>query len=170
MALCWALASQKRTETLGVVNMSQNKIEDNVIINAPLNKVWEAIKDPTKHAAWHPFITHISGEHELGSVRQCDIDIRNKPGHTKERCTLYEEGREIVWRIEKDSSGFSRMVSDWMAGFSLEPKDSNATVVMARSTFRPKSFFVRLMMPFIRRKFHQTQKIILNGLKEFIER
>lgn len=33
------------------------------------------------------------------------------------------------------------------------------------SAFRPRNLLVRLIMPLIRRKFHQTQKTILQGLE-----
>lgn len=149
--------------------MSQVSVEDQVTVSAPISKVWEAIKNPRTHSQWHPFVSHISGEHRLGEVRKCDVIVGNKPGHTEERCTLYDEGRKIIWTIEQDSSGFSRMVSDWSAGFSLEPRGSNTTVVTAQSVFSPKKFFVRLMMPMIRRKFHKFQQAILNGLKHHVE-
>jgi uncharacterized protein YndB with AHSA1/START domain len=144
-------------------------IEDQVTIHAPVNKVWEAIRDPVMHAQWHPFVTRISGEHRLGAVRKCDVKVGTKSGHTEERCNGYEQERRITWLIERDTTGFSRMVSDWTAGFSLEPQASNAVLVIAQSAFRPKNLFVRLAMPLIRPKFHQTQQIILNGLKQFVE-
>lgn len=145
-------------------------IQDKTIVNAPINKIWDAIKNPAIHAQWHPFATRIVGEHKLGAVRKCDVSVGKKIGHTEEKCTTYEEGQKILWRIEKDDTGFSNMVSDWTAGFSLESKDSNTTIVTAQSTFQPRKFFVRLMMPFIRAKFHKTQQTILSGLKNYIEK
>lgn len=150
--------------------MNQVSIEDQIIVSAPINKVWEAIKSPTTHSQWHPFVTRISGEHKLGEVRTCDVNVGNKLAHTEERCTSYDEGRKIIWAIEKDSSGFSRMVSDWSAGFSLESRGPDTTLVIAQSVFSPKKLFVRLVMPLIRRKFHQTQQAILNGLKHHMEK
>lgn len=88
-------------------------------------------------------------------------------GRTEERCSTYEEGRKIMWSIEKDSTGFSKMVSGWTAGFSLESCGST-TLVTAESNFEPRDFFVRLMMPMIKSKFHKTQRTILTGLKQFI--
>jgi uncharacterized protein YndB with AHSA1/START domain len=144
-------------------------IEDQVTIHGRASEVWEAIRDPATHAEWHPFLTRITGEHRVGAVRRCDVIVGKKSGHTEERCTGCEHERNITWLIEKDTTGFSRMVSDWTAGFSLEPQGSVAVLVKANSTFVPKNLLVRLTMPLIRRKFHQTQQIILNGLKQFIE-
>lgn len=132
--------------------------------------VWQAIKDPVVQAQWHPFVTHIAGEHELGAVRRCTAHVGGKDGFTEEVCSLYDEGRKIMWDIKKDSTGFSDMVSDWSAGFTLQPHGEHATLVTAQSLFRPKKFFVHLMMPMIRYKFHSVQKQILGGLKQYVEK
>lgn len=94
-------------------------IKDGIVINAPVELVWQAIADPVAHTEWHPFLTHITGEHGLGSTRKCDVLVGKKHGTTEERCSTYVQGREIMWSIEHDSTGFSRMVSDWRAGFIL---------------------------------------------------
>jgi len=97
------------------------------------------------------------------------VSIDGEPEHTEERCTAYEEGKEILGRIDADSTGFSSMVVDWTAGFTLEAKDATTTVVTAQSRFKPKGFVVCLMLPLVKWKFHQTQQTILGGLKQFVE-
>jgi uncharacterized protein YndB with AHSA1/START domain len=145
-------------------------IRDDVIVEAPASEVWEAIQDPSRHAEWHPALTRIDGEHALGAVRKCDVMVGKKRGSTEERCSTYDEGRMIMWTIEKDSTGFSRMASDWSAGFTLEPQGPDTTRVVARSVFNPSALLARLMLPLIRRQFHQTQRAILTGLKQHVER
>jgi hypothetical protein len=80
----------------------------------------------------------------------------------------YEEGSAIMWSVESDSTGFSRMVADWRTGFSLQPQGPGATLVRAQSLFRPR-LSARLMAPLIRRKFHQAQRAILDGLRQHVE-
>jgi len=143
-------------------------IADEVIVNAPVDRVWKVIADPGEHVAWHPFATHIDGEHALGEVRRCSVVVGGKPGTTAERCSAYDEASKIMWTIEEDSTGFSRMVTDWRAGFSLQPQGPEATRVRAESMFTPKPL-TRLMMPVIRRKFHQAQRAILDGLRQHVE-
>lgn len=145
-------------------------IADEVTVNAPLAQVWKAIQDPREHVAWHPFATGIDGEHAPGAVRTCTVQIGRKPGTTRERCTAYDEENTISWAMEHDSSGFSRMVADWQTGFHLVAQGPGATRVRAFSQFRPKGPVVRALMPAIRRKFHQTQRAILDGLKQHAER
>jgi uncharacterized protein YndB with AHSA1/START domain len=149
--------------------MAKVRIEDEVVVDAPAEEVWAAIEDPAAHASWHPFVTGITGEHSLGATRRCAVAIGKKTGETSECCIEHEPERRIAWRIEEDSSGFLRMVSDWTAGFGLESRDGG-TIVRAESVFQPRNVLVRLMLPMVRRKFHGAQQAILAGLKTSVER
>jgi uncharacterized protein YndB with AHSA1/START domain len=149
--------------------MGEVRIVDEIAVDAPPGALWLAIEDPAVHAGWHPFVTRISGEHRLGARRACDVHLGKRTGQTRERCIAHEAERRIAWRIEEDSSGFLRLVSDWTAGFELGPEGSGTTLVTAESTFRPKTLLVRPMLPLVRRKFHQTHRQILTALKETVE-
>jgi hypothetical protein len=144
------------------------EIADRMTVAAAPATVWAAIQSPSTHASWHPFASEIKGVHALGEVRRCSVDLRGKPGATRETCTTYDAERAIGWRIEEDSSGFSRMVAEWTSGFRLDA-DGDATLVTAWSDFRPR-WFVRPMLPMIRRRFHHAQREILDGLRGYVER
>jgi uncharacterized protein YndB with AHSA1/START domain len=148
--------------------MAEVRIEDAVLIDAPADQIWAAIKDPAAHAAWHPFVTSISGEHRLGAIRSCSVVIGAKAGETTEKCVEEVDEEAIAWTIEEDSSGFGRMVSNWRSGFRLESRD-RATLVTAESVFQPRSLGLRLMTPMVRSKFHKTQRQILGALKVSVE-
>jgi uncharacterized protein YndB with AHSA1/START domain len=150
--------------------MRRVEIQDQIVANARPETVWRAIEDPAQHAAWHPFVTSIDGEHALGATRRCHVQLGKKSAETEEVCTSYDEGNRILWRIDKDTSGFLRMVSDWSAGFVLEPAEADQTRITAKSLFRPRNALVGLMMPIVRRKFHQVQREVLAGLKQSAER
>jgi uncharacterized protein YndB with AHSA1/START domain len=150
--------------------MGEVRIVDEIALGARPGAVWAAIEDPAAHAGWHPFVTRISGDHRLGARRACEVDLGKTKGHTRERCIAHEAERRIAWRIEEDSTGLLRLVSDWTAGFELRPDGSGSTLVTAESVFRPKSLLVRPMIPLVRRKFHQTQRTILGALKDTVER
>jgi uncharacterized protein YndB with AHSA1/START domain len=138
-------------------------ITDETTIDAPIAAVWAAIQTPAEHARWHPFVSQIDGEHQLGQTRECTVRVGKNDGRTRERCVEYEAGHRIFWAIQEDSTGFGRMVSGWRAGFTLEERDG-VTAVSAESRFRPRNVAVWAMLPLIRRKFHQTQRDILGGL------
>ena len=85
-------------------------VKDEIVLRAPVEQVWKAIEDPTTHAQWHPFVTHVAGEHALGATRKCDVLVGKKPATTEERCSAYVEDRKIMWTIEQDTSGLERRV------------------------------------------------------------
>jgi uncharacterized protein YndB with AHSA1/START domain len=149
--------------------MTEVTIEDRLRVEADPLAVWSAIEDPAAHAAWHPYVTRIAGEHRAGAERRCSVLVGRRTGETRERCIEAQPERTITWAIEHDTTGFSRMVSDWRAGFTLT-RDDGATTVTARSAFRPRNLLVRAMLPAIRRKFHHTQRDILEGLRRSLER
>jgi uncharacterized protein YndB with AHSA1/START domain len=147
---------------------AQIRIEDERLVGADRAIVWEAIKDTTAHARWHPFLTAIEGAHDLGATRACTVSIGGKVAHTSEQCVVDNALEEIRWRIDEDSSGFRRMASDWTAGFTLRETDSG-TIVTAQSSFKPRNAAARLLLPIVRRRFHGAQRAILNGLKQYVE-
>jgi uncharacterized protein YndB with AHSA1/START domain len=147
--------------------MSAVHIADELRLEAPIDRVWQAIEDPAAHARWHPFVSAIDGGHQLNEIRSCSVAVGRQEGSTTERCVEREEGTRIAWAIEDDSTGFGRMVSGWRSGFRLA-EDDGATIATAESEFRPRNLLVRTMLPLIRRKFHQTQRAILRGLEEAV--
>jgi uncharacterized protein YndB with AHSA1/START domain len=148
--------------------MNDVRIADEIRVEAPIAAVWRAIESPAQHAQWHPFLTSISGNHELGHVRTCSVVVGHKQGQTRERCVERVDGERIAWEIEEDSTGFGRMVSGWRARFALSDRHG-ATIVTAESAFQPNNLLVRALLPVIRRKFHHTQQAILRALKESLE-
>jgi hypothetical protein len=125
--------------------------------------------DPVAHAGRHPFVTSITGEHRAGAYRTCTVHMGKTRGEVHECCVEADAGRTITWAIEHDSTGFTRMVADWQAGFHLAPRGTG-TVVTARSAFRQRNLAVRMMTPMIRRRLHSAQRTILASLKESVER
>jgi uncharacterized protein YndB with AHSA1/START domain len=149
-------------------HMNAVRISDKIQIEAPIAAVWDAIENPEDHAEWHPFLTSISGDHELGHVRTCSVVLGRNRGVTRERCVERRDAQHIMWKIEEDSTGFARMVSDWRAGFTLSDQDG-ATTVTAESSFQPNNLLIRATLPIVRRKFHRTQQAILSSLKQSLE-
>jgi uncharacterized protein YndB with AHSA1/START domain len=147
--------------------MPQVTIEDLLRVRAEAPDVWKAIEDTEAHTAWHPYVTRIEGAHRPGAERRCSVLVGSRTGETRERCVEAEPERTITWVIEDDTTGFSRMVTDWRAGFTLAA-DGDGTTVTARSTFCPRNHLVRALLPLIRRRFHRAQRDILEALEQFV--
>jgi Polyketide cyclase / dehydrase and lipid transport len=155
---------------LGPAQMREVRIVDEIVVDVLPPVVWAAIEDPVAHAEWHPFVTRIGGEHRIGASRTCELDLGKRTGRTRERCIAHEAERRIAWKVEEDSTGFLRLVSDCTVGFDLRPDGSGETLVAAESALRPRSLLVWPLMPMVRRKFHDTQRKLLTALKEAAER
>jgi Polyketide cyclase / dehydrase and lipid transport len=93
--------------------MSTVRIADEIRVAAPIAALWLAIEDPAAHARRHPFVIDIAGERELDHVRTCSVLIGTNPGQTTERCIEHDDRNRIARRIEHDSTGVGRMVSEW---------------------------------------------------------
>jgi Polyketide cyclase / dehydrase and lipid transport len=141
------------------------EVVDTIEVTQGRDEVWASIRDPQVHAGWHPLLRSIQGDHALGATRTCIVDMGGKEARAVERCTTYVEGREIGWTVEEDSTGFTRMVSDWSSGFRLENGPEGRTRVTAWSRFTPRTLAARLMVPVIRMKFHGVQRKILGALE-----
>jgi Polyketide cyclase / dehydrase and lipid transport len=87
--------------------MRQVEIRDQLALSAEPATVWAAIKDPSAHAAWHPFLTEIKGVHEAGAERVCSVKLGGKASHTRERCVV----ERLPWRSRGNRSQPTATVS-----------------------------------------------------------
>jgi uncharacterized protein YndB with AHSA1/START domain len=58
--------------------MNDMTITDEIRVDAPIATVWRSIESPAAHSEWHPFLTGISGSHNLGHVRTCSVVVGRK--------------------------------------------------------------------------------------------
>lgn len=144
--------------------------QSTVTIDAPRQRVWEAIADPTQHAAWNPFVTRIAGGHALEARRTVTGVYGKGEGTSEERCTAYEAGRRIRWLAESDSNGFSgRMATDVIAEFTLTDAGPGRTTATSRTGFVPQNVMLKLMTPVLRRKVAKSNDSKLRALKLYVE-
>ena len=73
-----------------------------------------------------------------------------------------------MWAVEHDSTGFSRMVTDWRRGFSLQPQGPGGH---PRASGEPVQAEAAGSLDGAGDpgKFHQTQRAILDGLRQHVE-
>jgi uncharacterized protein YndB with AHSA1/START domain len=145
-------------------------VEDVVVIDAPRARVWDAVHDPSKQAAWNPFVDRIDGRHALDAVRQVTGHYGKAEGTSLERCVAYEPGRGITWIAESDSNGFSgTMATDVIAQFTLADAGTGRTEARYRTAFVPQKFYLKLMAPALRGKVAKKNQSTLRALKAYVE-
>jgi hypothetical protein len=143
-----------------------------VIINAPLEKVWEFNQDLSKIAQYHPRVDKvdlISNKQfrAVGVAYQCHI--------TGGKHTCVEKDIEIV-PMEKiatvfpsDTMGLTKLLPDYIVESSLSKIDANTTRVDIAHYYASSKWKVRLLNFYIKRKIATETQEMLIGMKNAIE-
>ena len=143
-----------------------------VIINAPLEKVWEFNQDLSKIAEYHPQVDKvdlISGKQfrEAGVAYQCHI--------TGGKHTCIEKDIEIV-PMEKivtvflsDTMGLTKLLPDYIVESNVARIDGNTTRIEIAHYYSSSKLKVRLLNFFVKRKVAKETQDTLNAMKKAIE-
>ncbi len=143
-----------------------------VIINAPLEKVWEFNMDLTKIASYHPRVNKvdlISGKQfrETGVSYQCHL--------TDGKNTCVEKDIEIVPMqklvtvFSRDTMGLTKLLPDYVVESTLSKEDDHTTKVEMSHYYSSSKWIVWLMNFYLKRKFAQETQDTLNAMKKKIE-
>ena len=143
-----------------------------VIINAPLEKVWEYNMDLSKIAEYHPRVDKvdlISGKQfrETGVSYQCHFnDGKN---------TCIEKDIEIVPMqklvtvFSHDTMGLTKLLPDYVVESNVSKIGDSATKVEMSHFYSSSKLIVWLLNFIIKRKIAQETQDTLNAMKKSIE-
>jgi hypothetical protein len=146
--------------------------KQDVIIEAPLEKVWEFNMDLTKIAEYHPRVSKvdlISGKRfrEAGVSYQCHLtDGRNT---CIERDIEVVPMKKLVTALPQDTIGIAKLLPDYVVETTLSKVDGNTTKVEMSHFYSSSKFKVRLLNFFIKRKIERETHDTLNAMKKRIE-
>jgi carbon monoxide dehydrogenase subunit G len=150
--------------------------KDEIIIDAPLERVWRLIGDSTELVNWGPPVRKVevlgpSGRAEgLNSRRRVDADFDGKAGFFVERRTDHVDGRRIEYLIEEESFGIFRVMSE--PGFAMEIEEAGPgrTRVVWSFFHNTKGVLGALLNPFvILRQQRRNRLAALQALKSYAE-
>jgi hypothetical protein len=78
--------------------LGNKRISTDVIINAPINKVWVELTDFNKYPDWNPFIRKVSGDIKKGNNIQVTFQIQgSNPIVFTPEIKLYEANNIFQW-------------------------------------------------------------------------
>lgn len=108
------------------------QIETELIINAPIQRVWEILTDFDKHQRWNPFIKSISGQKEVGKK----IKVTLHPPGSKimtfsPRILVLKKEKELRWKGQLFIPG----LFDGEHYFLLEELDESTTLFIHGEKF-----------------------------------
>ncbi len=140
-------------------------IETQIIINAPITQVWQALTDFTNYDKWNPFIPKISGILKPNEILRIKIQV---PGEKTKNykvkllqvtapTTLHWLGHFMIYGL-----------IDGRHSYELQHIDINKTLLIQYENFRG------ILVPFVWRNFLNSKLrigfVLSNeGLKNYVE-
>ncbi len=143
-----------------------------VIINAPVETVWEYNMDLSKIAEYHPRVHKvdlISGKQfrEVGVSYQCHlIDGKNTCVETDIEIVPFQK---LVTVFPQDTMGLTKLLPDYVVESTLTKVGESATKVEMSHFYSSSKLRVRVLNFYIKRKLARETQDTLNAMKTWIE-
>ena len=143
-----------------------------VIINAPLEKVWEFNQDLSKIAEYHPRVNKvdlISGKQfrEAGAAYQCYLsDGKNS---CVEKDIEIIPMKKIVTVLPSDTMGLTKLLPDYIVETTFRKIDENRTHMKIEHFYSTSKLKVWLLNFIIKRKVARETTDTLKAIKKSIE-
>ncbi len=143
-----------------------------VIINAPVETVWELNMDLSKIAEYHPRVNKvdlISSKQfrEVGVSYQCHLtDGKNTCVETDIEIVPFQK---LVTIFPQDTMGLTKLLPDYVVESNLSKVGENATKVEMSHFYSSSKWTVRLLNFYIKQKLARETQDTLNAMKQWIE-
>jgi hypothetical protein len=144
-----------------------------IIINAPIEKVWEYNQDLSKIAEYHPRVDKVDlisdkQFREAGVSYQCHI---NGGKHTCiEKDIEIVPMQKIVTVFTSDTMGLTKLLPDYIVESNVSKIDANSTRVEIAHYYSSSKWKIRLLNFYIKRKVARETQETLNAMKTVIEK
>jgi hypothetical protein len=144
-----------------------------VLINAPLEKVWEYNQDLSKIAEYHPRVNKV----DLISGKQFrDVNVSYQCHLSDGKNTCVEKDIEIipmqkiVTLLPEDTMGLTKLLPDYVVETNLIKIDDSVTKIEMLHFYSSSKIMIRLLNFLILKKkmAKQTQEM-LDAMKKWIE-
>jgi uncharacterized protein YndB with AHSA1/START domain len=142
------------------------------LIEAPPARIWAVLEDPALLPQWVPAVERMTahGEREApGAVRRCDVNFGGRKGYIVERCVEAVPERRLLYAVDDDSLGFTKLFAGYHFSLELEPRGERRTLVTSRTFYEPRGMRGRLMNRLMSRKFASVRAEMLLGLKRLAD-
>jgi len=156
-----------------MVNMRPKfQSKQSVIINAPIEKVWEYNQDLSKIADYHPRVNKvdlISGKQfrDVGVAYQCHLTDGKNTCIEKDIEIIPME--KIVTVFSSDTIGLTKLLPDYVVESTLKKNDDNTTKVEISHFYSSSKLKVWLLNLIIKSKIARETTDTLNAMKNKIE-
>lgn len=143
-----------------------------VIIDAPLEKVWEFNMDLSKIPEYHPRVDKVdlfSGKQFRAAGVSYQCHFNNGKDTCVEKDIEIVPLQRLVTVFSQDTMGLTKLLPDYVVESSLSKVADNATRVQMSHFYSSSRPVVWLLNHFIRRTIARETQNTLNAMKETIE-
>ncbi len=146
--------------------------KQSVIINAPLDKVWDFNQDLSKIAEYHPRVNKVDlisdkQFREVGVAYQCHLSDGKNTCIEKDIEIIPKE--KIVTVFLSDTLGLTKLLPDYVVESTVEKVDDYTTKVAISHYYSSSKLKVWLLNFIIKRKVARETTDTLNAMKKSIE-
>ena len=146
--------------------------KQSVIINAPLDKVWEFNQDLSKIAQYHPRVNKVDlisdkQFREAGVAYQCHLSDGTNTCIEKDIEIIPKE--KIVTVFLADTMGLAKLLPDYVVESTLKKIDDHTTKAEISHYYSSSKLKVWLLNFIIKGKVARETTDTLNALKKVIE-
>jgi hypothetical protein len=144
-----------------------------ILINAPLEKVWEYNQDLSKISEYHPRVTKvdlISGKQfrEMGVSYQCHLSDGKNTCVEKDIEIIPME--KLVTELPEDTMGLTKLLPDYIVETNFVKINDCVTKVEMLHYYSSSKIIVRLLnFLVIRKKMAKQTQDMLDAMKKWIE-
>jgi len=148
--------------------------EIEVVINAPVAKVWSVVDDLTLIPQYHPeveTVEFVSGKTQRAAGVDYKCVIPKKRFWCVERVLEYVPEKKMSITFPDDSLGMHKRFDHFVTDVSVEIVAPNSTRVRLFAYYVPKGFILKGSNTlFLRRVMRKKALRTLEGLKRFVEK
>ncbi len=146
--------------------------KQSVIINAPLEKVWEFTQDLSRIPEYHPRVnkvTLLSGKQfrEVGASYQCHLYGGKNTCVEKDIEIIPME--KIVTTLPSDTMGLTKLLPDYLVETTFKKLGDNSTQLEISHFYSSSKIKVKLLNIIIKSKVARETMGTLNAIKKSIE-
>lgn len=153
----------------------KTQVQCQTTIVVPVEQVWDIVQDSTLLPQWMPNVHHTvittTQSKAIGEIRQCDVSLSGKTGQLVEQCVEFTPLQKISFKVQHDSFGFSRLISDLSYAMLLETNGPHQTQVRLEYYYQYKGLMGRVVNALIiKPQWNPLCLAMLDGLKQFAEK
>jgi len=147
--------------------MSTLQARGEALLNASVSRVWAIVTDITLLPRINPGVIKASGAmNEPNAVRTCEVESKGRKGIITEKLVEFVPEKRMVWKVESDTMGMSKMLLDTRFSLLLETVTDSSTKVTAETHYSPRTILARMMNGLMMKKmFAKAQEKILQNLR-----